>query len=167
MSKKPAKTELSPELKALEQKVDAMMDAKMPAKAAVTKKTSTLKVVSDYAGNPQTAPELSPKSSKTAKPSKTVTPEPEAPPEPEAETETPALPTESPESIIEDPDTDQAVADIVIREGDTQLAVEDAIARRKSGEAESPSGPTISGYWVLLFFIVVIGTAAVVYLWFR
>jgi cobalamin biosynthesis Mg chelatase CobN len=184
MSKKPAKTEPSPELQQLEQKVDAMMNKEQPNKAkpspaTAAKKTSTLRVVSEYAGNQPTAPELSPKLLKTIKPDKKSAPEPTAPievepaevqPEAEAasepEVETP--PAKPPaQSIIDDAETDKAVADIVIREGDTQLAVEDAIARRKVAEAQDQSVSSISGFWVLLFLIIIVGTAAVTYLWFR
>jgi hypothetical protein len=199
MSNKKSKDAEKPaELQELEDRVDVMMSTelskKKPAKTSTAaKKTSSLRVVSDYDDSRKTAPELSPKLRKSIKADEAPAeqePEEPAPAEP-AETEaagdsktepvseeTPpaeAEPQPAPDSlkpaqsILEDAETDKAVEDIVVHEGDTQLAVDDAIAKRRSAEAgtQNQRGVLVSiftSYWTWIF---IIGIAGVTWAWFH
>jgi hypothetical protein len=180
----------SPELQELEQRVDAMMSTEQPKDKAAkvtavpAKKTSSLRIISDYPGNQKTAPKLPAKLLKniTAEaPAAAAPPEPAAEPEPEkppaepvpvapAEVEEPpSEPIVSTDNLLENSETDRAVEDIVIHEGDTQLAVDDAIAKRKAAEADNVHGPGLisrffSSPWTWLF---IIGIAAVTYAWYH
>lgn len=175
-NKKSEATDKSAELQELESRVDAMMStelakAKLPksAPAPAAKKTSSLRVISNYDDSRKTAPELSPKLLKNIKTDPSPPPEPSAQPEPPAEpTAAPASPKPA-KNILEDSETDKAVEDIVVHEGDTQLAVDDAIAKRRTAEAELQNqrgvlSAIFTSYWTWLF---IIGIAGVTYAWFH
>ncbi len=116
--------------KALEARVEAMMDPDKPDAVVTSGADSAAETVTVHKLSPQSAPALPKKllkqipEDKTAKPGELHAPIPEA-----VEAESSVEPAEQP---LEDSETDKAVDDIVAKEGDIVLAVEDARATRSN-----------------------------------
>lgn len=174
--KKDREEELNPE-EALNRRVDAMLDPKLPdpvipkkndvppldifkdAPIEVTKATKTapevagamlqkVDVDADEDAKPPVARPKSPKQEKTPlKPKK------------ESSSTSPAAspPRQDESTAFDDQETDRAVDDIAANESDTMLALQDALVRKKSREtASEPSHKGRAAAWTMLLVLAIV-----------
>jgi hypothetical protein len=186
MSKKPNEPKLTLEEKALQERVDAMMDpnrtevAKVAADVnrSLAKELDIKPVETETKPQPEpetkievvrqpreqatTAPELPGKLKVKEKPPPKVNAEPE-----KVDQSTDHAPSKSAEPTvdIDDVRTDEAVDDIVAHESDTMLAIEDAKVDRHKQAVEKQGKKHGSGGWAwLLLALLIIGAGIYLYL---